>query len=228
MATCRPAARPTLAGLSRVIPAYGARFDRTLDEARAAIGDECDPANADHAAKLRSWLNKWICHIRVPSAHETDPFIENLAAWWIEISPNIPDRSMRLGRLADEELESIAHAYGSLVSRVAAVDRNGKSRTFGPTATAKILYFVRPLAVTAWDRAIARHVPGKGPAAFLEHMRVCRSWANELIEEAANEGLGEDEIGSSVGRPMSSVAKLIDEWLYQTMTRNVESGPKMS
>ena len=44
---------------------------------------------------------------------------------------------------------------------------------------------------------------------------------NALIEEAAASGLGEDQIGPSVGRPLSSVAKLIDEWLYMTITAGV-------
>lgn len=229
MATVRRATQPTLEGLTAVLPAYGARFDLTLARARTAIGPRCDPANPTHAVELRAWLNKWICRIRVPSSDEADPFVANLAEWWLVVRTSIPDESARLAALTDSELESLAKAYGSLAPRIAAVNRNGKARTFGPTATAKILYFVRPLAVTAWDKAISGHVPGQGSSAFLEHLRVCRTWANALIVEASARGIDEDDIGPCVGRPLSSVAKLIDEWLYRTVTGGAEaSGPTVS
>ncbi len=210
--------QPTLAGLTRVLQGFGAGSDLTLVEAWSTIGTPCDPANPEHAAALRSWLNKWTCRIRIPSAGEPDRFIVNLAEWWIEARPHLPDESARLARLTDPDLHALASAFGSLAPRTSAVTRNGVARSFGPTATAKLLYFLRPLAVTPWDKAISRHVPGKGEGAFLEHLRVCRAWANALIEEAAARGLDEDAIGASVGRPRSSVAKLIDEWLYMTVT----------
>jgi hypothetical protein len=228
MATGGRAVQPTLAGLTAVLPQYGARFDLTLAQARSSIGPHCDPTNPLHAADLRVWLNKWICRIRVPSAGELDPFVANLADWWIAVRASLPDESARLAALTDCQLYSIAAAYGSLAPLTAAINRNGKSRTFGPTATAKVLYFVRPLAVTAWDKAISAHVPGHGSPAFLEHLRRCRAWANALIAEAIANGLDEDLIGPSVGRPVSSVAKLIDEWLYRTVTEGAEVGPAAS
>lgn len=221
MATSRPAAPPTLAGLAIVLHADGAGSDLTPATAPEAIGPSLDPANPDHAARLRSLLNQWTCRIRIPPPGDADPFIANLADWWIAVGTSLPDTSARLARLTDRELESIASAYGSLVSRTAAVNRKGQARSFGPTATAKLLYFLRPLAITPWDRAISRHVPGEGRSAFLEHLRVCRAWAIALIAEAAASGLEEGEIGASLGRPMSSVARLIDEWLYQTVTAGV-------
>jgi hypothetical protein len=212
------AIQPTLAGLTKVLHAFGSGSDLTLVEARSAMGPQCDPANPEHAAQLRVWLNRWSCRIRIPPLGEAVHFVANLADLWAEVRPSFPDDSVRLARLTDEEVQSIASAYGSLVPRTSAVNRIGVNRSFGPTATAKLLYFLRPLAVTPWDKAISQHVPGSGSAAFLEHLLLCRAWANTLIEEAAASGVGEDEIGPSVGRPMSSVAKLIDEWLYMTIT----------
>jgi hypothetical protein len=175
--------------------------------------------------ELRIWLNKWTCRIRIPPTGKADPFVASLAEWWTAMRTSLPDESARLAGLSDHELGAIAAAYGSLAPRTAAVNRKGQLRSFDPTATAKLLYFLRPLAVTPWDKAISRHVPGVGEPAFLEHLRLCRGWANDLIEEAHACGVGEDEIGSLVGRPLSSVAKLIDEWLYQTVTAGVEPAP---
>jgi hypothetical protein len=202
--------------------AFGAGSDTSLVEARAKIGQPYDPADPSHAVELRIWLNKWTCRIRIPPAGEADPFVTSLAEWWTAVRGSLPDESARLAALTDRQLVAIAAAYGSLAPRTAATDRNGRLRSFGPTATAKLLYFLRPLAVPPWDKAISRHVSGPGEAGFLEHLTVCRAWAVDLIEEAHARGVDEDEIGRLVGRPLSSVAKLIDEWLYQTLTAGVE------
>lgn len=72
----------------------------------------------------------------------------------------------------------------------------------------------------AWDAGIARSFgAGIGRVAFRAHLERCRSWAQEIVAEAASEGVLEAQIGPSVGRPDSSVAKLIDEYLYQVLTR---------
>jgi hypothetical protein len=127
-----------------------------------------------------------------------------------------------LPSLSGDQVDGIADAYSDLDGRTAAIKSNGQIRTFGPTATAKILFFVRPSSVTAWDKAISAHVGGHGAAAFGKHLLVCRSWARDLVAEATERGIAEDEIGVSLGRPASSVAKLIDEWLYRTITGGVD------
>ena len=170
------------------------------------------------------WLNKWLCRIRVPAEGQADPFLDELADWWTTAKTTLPAADQTLVHLSDTDIDRIGAAYGSLEGRTAAVNRNGTRRSFAPTATAKILYFVRPLAVTAWDDKISGHVAGRGAAAFGAHLLVCRSWAQSLVAEAEGRGIPELEIGPSLGRPRSSVAKLIDEWLYTTITGGVDPG----
>jgi hypothetical protein len=217
-----PPARPTLDTLRVVLPAYGARFDRTLAAARSAIGPTCNPADPAHAMNLRTWLNKWLGRIRVPQAGEDDPFVSSLADWWMNAKGRLPLADQTLAHLTDTELGGIVDAYVDLAPRAAARSPQGRTRRFRPTATAKVLYFLRPNAVTAWDNAIARTVEiGEGEA-FYRHLVRARSWAQALVDESAQRGIAESDIGLSIGRPESSVAKLIDEWLYQTVTRRAE------
>lgn len=215
----KPLLPPTMASLGNVLPQYGARFDRTLEAARRDIGDEPDLANPVHAVRLRKWLNQWTCRIAYPKAGDADVFVGSLARWWIDVKEMLPAEHQRLAQMTDDQLLAVGHAYAELYQRPAAVNRAGTIRSVGATAAAKLLYFVRPLAVTAWDKAIsARTGGGNGEAAFLRHLTACRNWAHELEAEAARLGLDPNEIGSSLGRPASSVAKLIDEWLYATVT----------
>jgi hypothetical protein len=217
---------PTLASLARVLPEYGKfRFDRTLEAARNDIGYHPDLANPGNARRLRIWLNQWVCRIGYPGTGR-DVFADSLATWWDRTKDTLPSEDKRLAVLAEADLRAVSSAYGDLYIRSAAVSKTGRIRRVGPTATAKLLYFVRPCAVTAWDKAISiRTGGGHDQAAFLRHLTTCRGWAVSLEAEGRELGLKPTEIGPYLGRPASSVAKLIDEWLYATITGGLGPGP---
>jgi hypothetical protein len=75
--------------------------------------------------------------------------------------------------------------------------------------------------LTAWDNQIAGHVGcDRSETGFLTHLRLCRAWASEIEAEGAGADIPPHEIGRALGRPNSSVAKLLDEYLYQVITRD--------
>jgi hypothetical protein len=218
--------RPTLARLAVVLPQYGEfTFDDTPESARSNIGSEPDLANPEQASRIRVWLNQWLCRIGYPKPGDEDVFVKSLAAWWEAFEDTLPPAHKALAQLTDWELEAVSQSYGDLYRRPAAVKRTGSIRTVGPTAAAKVLYFVRPDGITAWDRAISLRTGGGSDAlAFWRHLKTCRSWAVDLEAEGRTLGLAPGAIGSYLNRPNSSVAKLIDEWLYGTITGGFGTG----
>jgi hypothetical protein len=214
-----PPPPPTLAALESILPEYGKfPFDRTLEAARNDIGSQPDLANPEHAKRLRVWLNQWLCRIGYPGMGD-DVFSDSLASWWRGFKDTLPPRSAGLAQLTDVQLRAVSDAYGDLYVRRAAVSKTGRTRRVGPTAAAKLLYFVRPAGVTAWDNAISlRTGRGRDEAAFLKHLTICRAWATSLEAEGQQLGLQPGQIGPHLNRPTSSVAKLLDEWLYATIT----------
>jgi hypothetical protein len=216
----KPLPSPTLAWLGSALPEYGKfRFDLTLEAARKDIGSRPDLANPAHAARLREWLNQWTCRIGYPKPGEVDVLAGSLAIWWADARDMLPPAGQGLAQLTDAQLRALSRAYAGLYTRPAAVSRAGRIRGVGPTAAAKLMYFVRPLAITAWDKAIsARTGGGQDEEAFLVHLTACRGWAQDLEAEARDLGLKPGEIGPYLDRPASSVAKLIDEWPYATIT----------
>ncbi len=177
-----PPSPPTLASLSSVLPEYGKlRFDRTLAATRDDIGSQPDLGVPDQARRLRCWLNQWLCRIGYPRPGETDVFADSLAILWGDFEDTLPAGITRLAQLEHSQLQAISRAYGDLYKRAAVVSKTSRTRRVGATAAAKLLYFARPAAVTAWDRTISiRTGGGQDEAAFLTHLTTCRGWAKSL------------------------------------------------
>lgn len=90
------------------------------------------------------------------------------------------------------------------------------ARTLGPTAASKLLYALRPAVIMPWDAAIATRMYGvRDGAAFGRHLRLGRAWARTIIAET---GADETTLPELIGRPGISLAKILDEHLYVTIT----------
>jgi hypothetical protein len=189
--------------LESVLPEYGKfPFDRTLEAARNDIGSQPDLANPEHARRLRMWLNQWLCRIGYPGMGD-DVFADSLASWWRGFKDVLPPHSDGLAELTDAQLRVVSDAYGDLYVRQAAIGRTGRTRRVGPTAAAKLLYFVRPAAVTAWDKGDSlRTGGGRDEAAFLNISRRAALGLRALKPRDGSLGCSRTRSDrTSIGRP---------------------------
>jgi hypothetical protein len=178
----------------------------------AATAPGVDLSAPQHRAHLLRWLNSWGCRIRYPRDGEPAVFDDSVAGWWREHAPALPSASLYM--LSDPEIDALGTAYAALAG--AAVAPGRAARTLGPTAAAKALYALRPAAVMPWDAAIAVRLHGaRDGAAFARHLRLGRRWAASVLAEAA---VDEDALPALVGRPGVSLAKLLDEYCYVSIT----------
>jgi hypothetical protein len=187
------------------VPPQG-RADASLAAFRSAVG-EFDPSDAAHAGAARRWLNQWGCRIGYPGDGQPDAFSENLSAWGSIWMSRLPD--VDLVALDDPGIATLAAALEDL-----AAQRADRRRTFGRTASAKLLFALRPATVTAWDDAIARRPGVAGD--FGAHLRDARALARTWVDQAAG-----GAVPQIVGRPESTLAKIVDEVLYLTCTRGL-------
>ena len=177
-----------------------------------------DLSAAGHRTALLRLLNAWGCRIRYPRPGEPDPFDGAAAAWWRTWSAALP--AGELADLSEAAVDAVAAAFGQLCAvPVSSTPR----RTLGPTAAAKALYALRPRAVMPWDAAIAQARHGARDAeAFGRHQRLGRGWARAVLAES---GLAAAELPAALGRPAVSLAKVLDEYLYVTVTLAGPGGP---
>ncbi|MFD6888478.1 MmcQ/YjbR family DNA-binding protein [Streptomyces sp. NPDC059957] len=167
-----------------------------------------------HRTLLHRWLNSWGCRIRYARDGEPDLFGEGLGQWW----ERHPLPATPLASLTDREIGRLAAAYGDLAALP--IGR----RSLGPTAAAKALYALRPRTVMPWDAAIAARLHGaRDAAAFARHLETGRAWARAAL---ARSGLDEAALTEELGRPGISLAKVLDEYLYVTITYRSTDIPK--
>ncbi|MEU6310416.1 MmcQ/YjbR family DNA-binding protein [Streptomyces sp. NPDC047014] len=204
-----PPPAPTLARLHRAAEVFNgfAGVDRSWLALRAETG-ALDLSLAEHRGALHRWLNSWGCRIRYPREGEPDAFGAGLADWW-ERHHTLPGAP--LAALGPREISRLAKAYAELAA--VPVGR----RTLGPTAASKALYALRPASVMPWDAAIADRLYGvRDGDAFARHLRTGGIWARAVLAEAG--GLHEAALCAWLGRPEVSLAKVLDEYLYVTIT----------
>ncbi|MGW7460464.1 MmcQ/YjbR family DNA-binding protein [Streptomyces sp. NPDC054797] len=204
-----PPPTPSLAELRASADVFNAfpGVDRSWRALREETGSRLDLSDAGHRTALHRWLNSWGCRIRYPREGEPDVFGAGLAAW--AARHPLPDAP--LAALTPREISRFAKAYEALATLP--VGRRG----LGPTAASKTLYALRPASVMPWDAAIAERLYGvRDGAAFARHLQIGRTWARAALAEAG--GPPEAALCADLGRPGVSLAKILDEHLYLTIT----------
>ncbi|GAA1971159.1 MmcQ/YjbR family DNA-binding protein [Kitasatospora viridis] len=203
-------AGPSLAELRAAATVFaGYPVDEGWQRWVAETAPAADLGLAEHRTGLHRWLNSWGCRIRYPRPGEPDLLADGLADWWAGHGAALPDQP--LSQLTDQQIDALARAYGALQALPA-----GPTRTLGPTAAAKALYALRPAAVMPWDAAIAKHLHGdRDAAAFARHLRCGRAWARAVLAES---GVPEAELPAALGRGGVSLAKVLDDHLYVSIT----------
>lgn len=201
---------PDLAGLRAAAVVFNgfAGVDVSWQRLLSDIAPGWNLGKAAHRILLLRWLNSWGCRIRYPRPGEPSPFDTGIRAWWRTWRSALP--SVGLVDLSDRDIDQVADAYAALSAMPAAAGRQ-----LGPTAAAKALFALRPEAIMPWDAAIATGLHGaRDGAAFHRHLALGRAWARSVVAEAGSA----DAVAGLVGRPGMSLAKILDEYLYVTIT----------
>ncbi|HXF73180.1 MAG TPA: hypothetical protein VNO79_11290, partial [Actinomycetota bacterium] len=214
--------RLSVEDLRRFLLGYGAvtNYDRRLEELWGKVRREVDLERGDHRDALIDWLRHWGCrHLRIRDHAETSAA---LLAWWRERGGSLPGRDRDLLDLRPEELEALARAFDALAGRVAASrERMGRPAAVrvGPTAAAKALFALRPRTCPPWDEPIRAGLGfGADGAAY---RRLLEAGAEALRGFAAQVGIPPAELPRRLGREGSTLAKLLDEYLWARVTRGI-------
>jgi len=193
-------------------------YDRALEDLWAATDRSVDPEDPRHRDALIRWLRRSGCrHLRRQDGARTS---EALLGWWRRWRADLPSRDRNLVDLGGRELAAAGGAFDDLAARVAAArsgERGHEPVTFGPTAAAKTLFALRPRTFVPWDAPIRAGLHGDG-----SYRTFLAASAEALRGFSARVGVSVEELPQKLGRPGSSPAKLVDEYLWARVTRKLD------
>lgn len=176
-------------------------YQRLLRE----TGECVDLSRLDHGLAVIRWLNAW--NVRIPgTCHNT--LSEQLKLWYE--SNQLFDHSLNLHELNDAVLDSIRAPYKNLM----------QVECVGPTAAAKILFAVRPKSLMPWDEPIRRELQySERPRSYVKFLKSVRSKIQKVGELCKEHEFELTDLPNILGRPNSTIPKLIDEYLWVTITK---------
>jgi hypothetical protein len=180
-------------------------YERLLDE----TGEYVDLSKLDHRLATIRWLSAWGVRA-IPRNYHNAPsdMSEQLKSWYE--SNELFDHGRNLQELRDNDLDSVGDAYKNLV----------KVRYIGPTAAAKILFAIRPKSLMPWDEPIRKELQyNETSQSYISFLRWAQVRIQEVGELCKKHGFEVIDLPKKLGRPNSTIPKLIDEYLWVTITK---------
>jgi len=199
----------------------GETFDNATRDFLKSTRPTFEISDPDHGRALMIWLNKWGCRQFARVDHFSA--LTQLDEGAPSNLGSLPHVGASLTDLSDPALVRLASAYDNLRSLQASRKRRNDadiSVSFGPTGAAKILYALRPDCCPPWDDKIRKHFGWDGAGeSYCSFLKTVRSQIQELVSDANQVGIDPQDIPGKVGRPCSSLPKLVDEYYWITITR---------
>jgi hypothetical protein len=144
-----------------------------------------------------------------------------LKDWFQQFGSTLP--ATDIFSMTTVDLDNVEKAYNGLVGRLASKRKINDKEVdvkFGPVGTAKILFALRPDTLMPWDTDIIAELKLDDTSGSYRQMLLkAKGWLIDLKGECEKNGFALAELPARVGRPKSSLPKLIDEYLWVTITK---------
>lgn len=206
--------------IARYLADYGAGTGNDPSSLKliSATAGQVDLHVEAHRVAVIGWLRSWGCrHLRRADTPRT---AEALRLWWDAWAGRLPREQETLNVLGEADLVLAGQAFDALRAAPAAgrsVQFREVDVAFGDTATAKLMFAIRPLAFLPWDAPIRQAFGWRGGGAA--YVRLLRLSAAALDGLARRLATSVSDLPELLGRPESSPPKLVDEFLWTRIAR---------
>jgi hypothetical protein len=204
---------------------YDSSYKEFIDFTRPII----DLNSNAHLMALLKWLNAWGCRQFAKEYHELAA--NKIKEWYGEFNQHLLPLDTTILTMTDENFKMVERVYAGLVVKTASYKKLPRERQahieIGPTGTAKILFALRPNALIPWDGAMREEFGLDGSShSYGEYLRIVRNDLEEVSRECKRNGFELRDLPTKLGRPDSSITKLIDEYHWVIITRRCPAPSK--
>ena len=201
-------------------------YDSSYRRLRNDTLPQVDLLLQSHQLSLLRWLNDWGCRQFAKEHHRLAA--NEIGDWYRGISSSLFPSDRTLLSISDEDLNLVQDAFDNLAHRTAS-RRKAKEGSLsrieiGPTGAAKILFAIRPHALVPWDIQIRGEFGLDGSArSYRSFLLLVKEHLTELNNECEKHGLNIADLPVVLRRQESTLAKLVDEFFWVTITRKCRS-----
>ncbi len=200
-------------------------YDSSYREFVKATRPRVDLGIKHHRLALLKWLNDWGCRQFAIEYH--DVASSEMEDWNKANIEHLFSIHKSLISLTTDDIKTVKKIYSDLVSRTASKRKlKNKMATveFGPTGAAKILFALRPNTFIPWDQPIRTKFELDGTAdSYCDYLLTVRDQLEELSKDCERNGFALHDLPNVLKRDGYSVAKLIDEYYWVTITNECEA-----
>jgi hypothetical protein len=185
----------------------GGAYERLWEEVNGCV----DLSILDHQLATIRWLSAWGIRAIPKTYHNSSSVMSKQMGLWYR-NNELFDHNQNLHELTDADFVLVGNAYEDLLN----------VKCVGPTAAAKILFVVRPKALMMWDNAIRTELQHSGTSqSYICFLRWAQARILEIRELCEEHAFELRDLSNRLGRPNSTIPKLLDEYLWITITKGL-------
>ncbi|MHA1380688.1 MAG: hypothetical protein ACTSRG_20155 [Candidatus Helarchaeota archaeon] len=203
------------------------KFDESYKTFLKSTNFNPDLTKEKHRIELLIWLNAWGC--RQFTKEFYDLASSEIFSWYDKYSSQIFNLNKNILNLTKKNLDDLIPAFNSLANKIASYRTSKNNKIvykIGPTGAAKILFAIRRNIFIPWDKKIREYFRlGKSGVSYVKFLSQVITILKKLEIQCKHFGFSLNHLPEKIGRPNSTVPKLIDEFYWVIIT-NASSIPE--
>lgn len=181
-----------------------------------------DLEKKDDLNTILTFLRNWGC--RQFKKTDNNLSARSLKMWYKKISSILPKQNNLLVDTSDKKIKSYTALFDDLMNSTASV-RNRKENDVdtkvGPVGAAKTLFALRKNFFPPWDNPIINNLDlSKNGEGYCKYLILVKTKLLTLKDYCDTNSIDFYSLPTMLGRPHTSLAKLADEYLWVSITRN--------
>ena len=183
-----------------------------------------DLTKKDDIENVLKFLRSWGCRQFIKEKEDQEKSENALKKWFITYGSYLPSHDELLVNTSDKDINSYEKLFDDLMNSEASTKckKQNKpiSNTFGPVGAAKTLFALRRNTFRPWDNPIIKELQfGKNGKSYCEYLITVKKNLVELQDTCNQKGIDFTNLPKIFGRENSSMPKLIDEYLWVSITQ---------
>ena len=200
---------------------YFTNYNNDYKELQFQTTSVIDLNKLEHRNSLIDWLNQWGCRQFAVEYHKFAS--KQIKLWYEQYKDELISGKKMLWNLSESDYKKTADIFDTLTNIIASKRKRGNNFSdirIGPTGASKILFALQPNSMIPWDEPIRKTLKHNGDGeSYVDYLKGAITETQSLFPSCKRNNIEPLDIPKNLRRPEASVAQLIGEYFWVTITR---------